>query len=62
MRKLGLEWTHRMVQEPRRLVKRYLIDGVPFAVWLLTRSAITGLFGGSHRRSPDSTTLNCERS
>jgi N-acetylglucosaminyldiphosphoundecaprenol N-acetyl-beta-D-mannosaminyltransferase len=61
MRKVGLEWTHRLIQEPRRLVKRYLVDGVPFAVWLLSRSAITGLFGGSHRRSAESSTLKCER-
>jgi N-acetylglucosaminyldiphosphoundecaprenol N-acetyl-beta-D-mannosaminyltransferase len=30
----GLEWTHRLVQEPRRLAKRYLLDGIPFAVVL----------------------------
>lgn len=28
---LGLEWVHRMVQEPERLVRRYVIDGLPFA-------------------------------
>lgn len=31
---LGLEWLHRLVQEPRRLFRRYLIDGLPFAVRL----------------------------
>ena len=35
MQVIGLEWVHRLVQEPRRLAKRYLIDGVPFAVSLL---------------------------
>jgi N-acetylglucosaminyldiphosphoundecaprenol N-acetyl-beta-D-mannosaminyltransferase len=28
---LGLEWAHRLIQEPRRLAKRYLVDGIPFA-------------------------------
>jgi N-acetylglucosaminyldiphosphoundecaprenol N-acetyl-beta-D-mannosaminyltransferase len=32
---LGLEWVHRMVQEPERLVRRYLVDGIPFAGRLL---------------------------
>jgi N-acetylglucosaminyldiphosphoundecaprenol N-acetyl-beta-D-mannosaminyltransferase len=31
MQTLGLEWTHRMLQEPRRLARRYLIDDMPFA-------------------------------
>ena len=43
MRKTGLEWVHRLVQEPRRLVRRYLIDGVPFAVRLLGVSMWEGL-------------------
>ena len=30
MQDCGLEWFHRMVQEPRRLGKRYLIDDSPF--------------------------------
>lgn len=28
---LGLEWLHRMAQEPGRLARRYVIDGIPFA-------------------------------
>jgi N-acetylglucosaminyldiphosphoundecaprenol N-acetyl-beta-D-mannosaminyltransferase len=43
MRRIGLEWVHRLVQEPRRLGKRYLIHGIPFAVCLLGASAIKGL-------------------
>ncbi|MBL8765427.1 MAG: WecB/TagA/CpsF family glycosyltransferase, partial [Phycisphaerae bacterium] len=31
VRRLGLEWLHRLVQEPRRLFKRYLVHGIPFA-------------------------------
>ena len=43
MRKIGMEWMHRMVQEPRRLVKRYLVVGVPFAGAMLTRSTLRGI-------------------
>jgi N-acetylglucosaminyldiphosphoundecaprenol N-acetyl-beta-D-mannosaminyltransferase len=33
---IGLEWAHRLLQEPSgRLVRRYLIDGVPFALRLM---------------------------
>ena len=32
---MGLEWAHRVAQEPRRLAKRYLIHGMPFALKLL---------------------------
>jgi N-acetylglucosaminyldiphosphoundecaprenol N-acetyl-beta-D-mannosaminyltransferase len=31
MQKTGLEWVHRMAQEPRRLARRYLVDDIPFA-------------------------------
>jgi N-acetylglucosaminyldiphosphoundecaprenol N-acetyl-beta-D-mannosaminyltransferase len=31
MRAAGLEWTHRLAQEPSRLARRYLVEGVPFA-------------------------------
>ncbi len=39
VQKMGLEWTHRLSQEPKRLARRYLIDGVPFALWLFAWSA-----------------------
>ena len=35
MRRLGLEWVHRLASEPGRLAKRYLVEGIPFAVRLL---------------------------
>jgi N-acetylglucosaminyldiphosphoundecaprenol N-acetyl-beta-D-mannosaminyltransferase len=35
MQRLGLEWLHRMVQEPKRLYRRYLFHGIPFMVHLL---------------------------
>jgi N-acetylglucosaminyldiphosphoundecaprenol N-acetyl-beta-D-mannosaminyltransferase len=35
MQATGLEWLHRLTQEPGRLAKRYLIHGLPFALKLL---------------------------
>jgi N-acetylglucosaminyldiphosphoundecaprenol N-acetyl-beta-D-mannosaminyltransferase len=43
MRGIGLEWVHRLMQEPGRLARRYLVDGLPFAIRLLAFSAIEGL-------------------
>lgn len=42
MQRSGLEWTHRLAREPRRLFKRYIVDDLPFAVQLLARSAALG--------------------
>jgi N-acetylglucosaminyldiphosphoundecaprenol N-acetyl-beta-D-mannosaminyltransferase len=30
MRKVGLEWMHRMLSEPKRLAKRYFVDAIVF--------------------------------
>ena len=38
MQRTGLDRTYRLCQEPRRLLRRYLVDGVPFALWLLSQS------------------------
>jgi len=35
----GLEWAFRLGQEPRRLGRRYLIEGLPFFVGLIAQSA-----------------------
>ncbi|WGW12164.1 WecB/TagA/CpsF family glycosyltransferase [Saxibacter everestensis] len=37
LQKLGLEWFFRMVQEPRRLLKRYLVGNVRFT-WIVVKS------------------------
>lgn len=39
LQKLGLEWLHRMMQEPRRLGRRYVVEGIPFA-WRLGAHAV----------------------
>jgi N-acetylglucosaminyldiphosphoundecaprenol N-acetyl-beta-D-mannosaminyltransferase len=35
LQRIGLEWAHRFVQEPRRLFRRYMVEGVPYALRLL---------------------------
>lgn len=40
LRGLGLEWVHRLAQEPRRLADRYLRRNLPYAVRLLLRSVL----------------------
>ena len=35
VQRLGLEWLHRLFQEPERLFRRYLVDGIPFLFELL---------------------------
>lgn len=37
--KLGLEWFYRLLCEPRRLWKRYLVDALPF-FWLLVQQKL----------------------
>ena len=40
MQRLGLEWAFRLLSEPRRLWRRYLIEGPPiFAIWWQWRAA-----------------------
>lgn len=38
MQRSGLEWLHRLFQEPRRLARRYLIDDIPFSIVLFSRA------------------------
>lgn len=39
----GMEWIHRLVQEPGRLARRYLLHGIPFAIILMTISVVLRL-------------------
>lgn len=39
MQQAGLEWVFRLISEPRRLFRRYLVNDLPFALWLLITSA-----------------------
>jgi N-acetylglucosaminyldiphosphoundecaprenol N-acetyl-beta-D-mannosaminyltransferase len=39
LQRAGLEWLHRLANDPRRLARRYLKDDLPLALRLLSRSA-----------------------
>jgi N-acetylglucosaminyldiphosphoundecaprenol N-acetyl-beta-D-mannosaminyltransferase len=41
MQRSGLEWVHRVAQEPRRLFKRFVVLGIPFGLGFLARAAAT---------------------
>lgn len=49
MQKAGWEWSHRLMQEPRRLARRYLVDGIPFAARLLIGSMVRGVARSARR-------------
>ena len=51
MQKIGMEWLHRLIQEPRRLFRRYVVVGIPFAMELLSRAFLDGLPSRFGRRS-----------
>lgn len=40
VQRLGLEWLHRLIQEPKRLFRRYLVEGIPFLFELLLSALI----------------------
>lgn len=42
MRSFGVEWVFRLLSEPRRLARRYLVHDAPYALGLLARCALTG--------------------
>jgi N-acetylglucosaminyldiphosphoundecaprenol N-acetyl-beta-D-mannosaminyltransferase len=54
MQRIGLEWFHRLLAEPRRLAGRYAAD-VPFAVRLLARSAWQRVVPATAPTHPDRT-------
>jgi hypothetical protein len=43
MQRWGVEWLHRLSQEPRRLFKRYIVSGLPFAATLFSHSVFNGI-------------------
>lgn len=45
MQRAGIEWVHRLASEPRRMFRRYVLEGVPFAIRLLIGSAASRLSG-----------------
>jgi N-acetylglucosaminyldiphosphoundecaprenol N-acetyl-beta-D-mannosaminyltransferase len=53
MQRLGLEWLYRLISEPRRLFRRYVLVDLPFAVRLLIMSALARLKPGGHASTPE---------
>lgn len=54
LQRIGGEWIFRLIQEPGRMSKRYLVQGIPFALALLGKAAFYRLTGRARR----SETLN----
>jgi N-acetylglucosaminyldiphosphoundecaprenol N-acetyl-beta-D-mannosaminyltransferase len=48
----GLEWVHRLAQEPRRLARRYLVDDAPFALLHLFPRAFAARWNVPGRSEP----------
>jgi N-acetylglucosaminyldiphosphoundecaprenol N-acetyl-beta-D-mannosaminyltransferase len=51
MRQSGLEWTHRLISEPRRLFRRYIVHDLPYAAGLLACAAAVRVRGEARRRA-----------
>lgn len=51
MQECGMEWLHRLVSEPRRLFRRYIISDIPFAVRLLAGAARRRRWLGQPRKT-----------
>jgi N-acetylglucosaminyldiphosphoundecaprenol N-acetyl-beta-D-mannosaminyltransferase len=52
LQRAGLEWVHRLLQEPRRLFRRYLREGIPFALRLFAYALLVRALSRLVRR-PD---------
>jgi N-acetylglucosaminyldiphosphoundecaprenol N-acetyl-beta-D-mannosaminyltransferase len=52
LQRLGLEWVHRLWHEPRRLFRRYVVLGIPFAVRLFAWAMAHRLRGAHLGDSP----------
>jgi N-acetylglucosaminyldiphosphoundecaprenol N-acetyl-beta-D-mannosaminyltransferase len=50
VQRIGLEWMHRMFQNPSRLMKRYLVEDLPFAFRLFASALATRVRNRSRRR------------
>lgn len=49
MQATGLEWVHRLAQEPKRLFRRYIVDGLPYAAKLLGGACLRRIRGVPQR-------------
>jgi N-acetylglucosaminyldiphosphoundecaprenol N-acetyl-beta-D-mannosaminyltransferase len=55
MRRRGMEWIHRLTQEPRRLARRYLVDNLPFVRMLFLNALWNRLTNRALSPAPKST-------
>lgn len=53
MQRTGLEWAHRLSQEPSRLARRYLVQGIPFGLALLASAGRVRLQASWRARRAD---------
>lgn len=60
MQRHGLEWMHRLAQEPRRLARRYLVQGLPFAARVLVSSMVKG-WRVTEDQTPPATSASADR-
>lgn len=58
MSELGLEWLHRLLSEPQRLWKRYLLEGLPF-FWLIFQQKLN-LYKTPFATAPESVAVDSE--
>jgi N-acetylglucosaminyldiphosphoundecaprenol N-acetyl-beta-D-mannosaminyltransferase len=55
MQAIGLEWMHRLLQEPQRLFRRYVIQGIPFVARLFASAVVQRRRLGAWPSPPTST-------
>ena len=53
MQRPGLEWLHRLLQEPQRLFRRYILEDLPFLARAAPGALRERLRGGAPGRSDD---------
>ena len=53
MQRCGIEWIHRLVQEPRRLFKRYIVHDLPFAAVLMGSALKARVFQAQTPGAPE---------
>ena len=52
LQKIGLEWLHRLSQDPRRLFHRYVVVGIPFGLGMLGKAIVRGVPQRIHGDKP----------
>jgi hypothetical protein len=58
LQRLGLEWVHRLAHEPRRLFRRYVLDGLPFGFKLLAWALMERAAGRALRHNGSAAAVN----